>query len=463
MPVKTLCALLLSAALAGCSAIVTETPVDAQVPGQAWNAPVPPVTETTDRNWWEQWNDPQLTSLLAQAQANNTDVRTALANLRSAAAASDIATADLFPTLAASGSAGRNWSGGMASNTVTAQGSGSWSFSLAGGNIASKRAADYDAMASALTLEDTRSLVASEVAQAYINLRLAVVQRSIREQTLTNYEEAAKIAQWRHQAGLIDQTELDSAVRDREGARAAIPAAKQAITQYRNALARLTVQNAAAIAVPTQTSVPHAPATLAVQIPAKVLERRPDLRSARMSVLAAAQRVRVAQANWFPTLDLTGSIGTTAATIGALGASGTGIASLLASLSVPVLNWGQTAGAEEQSQAALDSARATYTSTLVNALESTENALTGISTAQRRETPLATSQQAAQSAANLALTQYRAGLVDYLTVLSTQRTLLTAQEDLQSNRADLATQMVALYRALGGGWEAPSGQDATTK
>ena len=109
MPVKTLCALLLSAALAGCSAIVTETAVDAQVPGQAWNAPVPAVTETTDRNWWEQWNDPQLTSLLAQAQANNTDVRTALANLRSAAAASDIATADLFPTLAASGSAGRDW------------------------------------------------------------------------------------------------------------------------------------------------------------------------------------------------------------------------------------------------------------------------------------------------------------------------------------------------------------------
>lgn len=461
MSVKTLCALFCSAALAGCTSIVTQTPVDAELPGNAWNAPIPTTVKAIDAGWWQQWNDAQLAQLLQRAQENNTDVRTALANLRNAAALSDVATADLFPTLAASAGGSRNWNAGRAANSFNGQGSGAWSFSLAGGNIAAKRAADYDAMASALTLADTRALVASEVAQTYINLRLAVVQKSIREETLANYEEAAKIAHWRHEAGLIDQTELDSAIRDREGARAAIPAADKAIAQYRNALARLTVQNASHIAIPQQSTVPTAPSTLAVEIPAQVLERRPDLRAARMNVLAAAQRVRQAQANWFPSLDISGSFGTSAATIGALGASGTGIASLLASISMPVLNWSQTAGAEEQSQASLDSARAAYTSTLVSALEETENALSGIASAEQRKTPLEVSERSARSAASLAMEQYRAGLVDYLTVLSTQRTLLTAREELESNRADLATQMVDLYRALGGGWDLPRNNNNT--
>lgn len=455
MSVKTMCALLCGAALVGCSSIVTQSSVDAELPGKTWNAPVLNAEKATNSDWWLQWNDRELMKLLERAQENNTDVRTALANLRTAAALSDVATADLFPTLSASAASTRNWTAGRAVNSFNGQGSGAWSFSLAGGNIAAKRAAYYDAMASALTLMDTRALIASEVAQTYINLRLAVVQKSIRQQTLANYEEAAKIAKWRHDAGLIDQTEFDAAVRDREGARAAVPAADKAIAQYRNALARLTVQNAAQIVIPQQTSVPVAPATLAVEIPAKVLERRPDVRAARMNVLAAAERVRQAQSNWFPTLEVSGSFGTSAASIGALGASGTGIASLLASISMPVLNWAQTAGTEEQSQASLDSARAAYTSTLVSALEETENALTGISSAEQRKTPLEISERAAQSAASLALEQYRAGLVDYLTVLSTQRTLLSAREELESNRADLATQLVDLYRALGGGWVLP--------
>ena len=120
---------------------------------------------------------------------------------------------------------------------------------------------------------------------------------------------------------------------------------------------------------------------------------------------------------------------------------------------MPLLNWGEQVSATEQKLAALDKARAQYTATLVGALEETENALTAIRTAQTREDALALARTSAETAADLAMQQYRAGLVDYQTVLNTQRTLLSAREDYQSNKADLANGLITLYRALGGGWK----------
>ena len=120
---------------------------------------------------------------------------------------------------------------------------------------------------------------------------------------------------------------------------------------------------------------------------------------------------------------------------------------------MPLLNWGKQVTASEQALAQLDQARASYTATLVTALEETENALTMISTAETRKKPLQRALSYAESAADLTMQQYKAGLVDYQNVLTTQRTLLSALESTATNNADLATGLVMLYRALGGGWE----------
>ena len=138
---------------------------------------------------------------------------------------------------------------------------------------------------------------------------------------------------------------------------------------------------------------------------------------------------------------------------GQLGASGTGVAGILAALSLPLLDWGAQVTATEQQLAALDQARANYTKTLLAALEQTENAITGITTSQSRADALQRALTAAESAADLAMQQYSAGLTDYQTVLNTQRTLYSVRENEQSNKADLATQLIALYRAMGGGWK----------
>ena len=152
-------------------------------------------------------------------------------------------------------------------------------------------------------------------------------------------------------------------------------------------------------------------------------------------------------------LNLSGNLGTQAATISTLGASGTGVAGILAALSLPLLDWGAQVTATEQQLAALDQARANYTKTLLAALEQTENAITGITTSQSRADALQRALTAAESAADLAMQQYSAGLTDYQTVLNTQRTLYSVRENEQSNKADLATQLIALYRAMGGGWK----------
>ena len=455
--VLTLAAALL---LSGCASTELLAPADEVVVGTAWNADagvslsdeLPAVARS---EWWKAWKDAELSALVDRAMAESTDVRTALANLKTAAASADQATADLFPTLklGADGSRTHRENQGTTENW-SAEASGSWSISLLGGNLAVRRAARYEAMASLLTLEDVKNAVAAEAASDYVALKLAFVKRRIAEATLKNYEEAGHIARWRFEAGLSDQSEVDQAVSNREGARAALALTEKSIAQYKNALARLTVQNAADIRVTDDGLVPTAPLNLAVAVPAETLKNRPDLRAAQLTVAAASERVYKAKTQWFPSLSLSGNIGTQAATIGTLGASGTGIAALTGALAMPLLNWGEQVTATKEAEATLEKARAGYLSTLLKALEETENALTAIHTAQARRVPLAAALSSAESAADLTMKSYRSGLVDYQNVLNTQRSLLTARENARTNEADLASALITLYTALGGAWEA---------
>ena len=450
--------------LSGCASTELLAPADEAVVGSAWNADagvslsdeLPAVARS---EWWKAWKDAELSALVDRAIAESTDVRTALANLKTAAASADQATADLFPTLklGADGSRTHRENQGTTENW-SAEASGSWSISLLGGNLAVRRAARYEAMASLLTLEDVKNAVAAEAASDYVALKLAFVKRCIAEATLKNYEEAGHIARWRFEAGLSDQSEVDQAVSNREGARAALALTEKSIAQYKNALARLTVQNAADIHVTDDGLVPTAPLNLAVVVPAETLKNRPDLRAAQLTVAAASERVYKAKTQWFPSLSLSGNIGTQAATIGTLGASGTGIAALAGALSMPLLNWGDQVTAAKEAEASLEKARSTYLATLLKALEETENALTAIQTAQTRTAPLTIALSAAESAADLTMKSYRAGIVDYQNVLNTQRSLLTARENARTNEADMASALITLYTALGGAWEATEAQ-----
>ncbi len=461
---KTLVALAgVTLLVTGCATSLQMTEVEQKAVGTSWNASLPtsasPSVEDA-KAWWASWNDPELTRLINIALEANTDIRVAMANLKAAAALSDEATANLFPSASLTGDASRSRKENKTTENYSAGGSVTWSFSLVGGNIAAQRAANREAMASAMTLEDTKIAVVSEVAQNYVNLKLAQMKLAIAKKTAQNYTELAEIARWRLASGLATQTEVDQADSSRDLAKAQIPASESSIAKYRNALARLCVINASEVEKTSSSAIPEAPSNIAVSVPADTLRQRPDMRSAEYSVLAAYDRVYEAKTKWFPSLKLSGNLGTQAATIGALGASGTGIAALVGALSMPLFNWADQVSTVTQKEASLDKAKANYTATLVKALEETENALEGISASEKRAEDLKKALTLSQSAADLAQIQYEAGLTDFQTVLNTQRTLFSAEETYQSNKADRSTNYIKLFTALGGGWKAPKEEES---
>ncbi|HIT96949.1 MAG TPA: TolC family protein [Candidatus Aphodousia faecavium] len=402
--------------------------------------------------WWAAWHDESLTYLVKATLENNTDIAQAQANLRAAQASLLSTTSALFPSASLGADASRNRRNHSSTDSFSADASAAWSFSFGGRDVSARRAAQASAHASELSLEDTKSAMTSEVALTYVNLRLAQIRLNIAKQSVRSYEEAKNLTQWRYQAGLVSATDYEQANAQFENAKANIASNMHNILQYETALSRLTVLPLQKIQDLPAGDIPTPPADLAVSIPADVISLRPDVLAAQETVRAAMENVRVAQADFLPTLSLSGSIGTAAATVGALGASGTGIGALVGALSMPFLNWGDVVAGTETQKATLDRAQAQYTETLVGALEETENALSGIRSSAAKKMSLRTATDSSQLAAQLALQQYSSGLEDYQTVLTTQRSWLTAQDNEVSNQADWAIAHIDLYRALGGGW-----------
>ena len=402
--------------------------------------------------WWAAWHDESLTYLVKATLENNTDIAQAQANLRAAQASLLSTTSALFPSASLGADASRNRRNHSSTDSFSADASAAWSFSFGGRDVSARRAAQASAHASELSLEDTKSAMTSEVALTYVNLRLAQIRLNIAKQSVQSYEEAKNLTQWRYQAGLVSATDYEQANAQFENAKANIASNMHNILQYETALSRLTVLPLQKIQDLPAGDIPTPPADLAVSIPADVISLRPDVLAAQETVRAAMENVRVAQADFLPTLSLSGSIGTAAATVGALGASGTGIGALVGALSMPFLNWGDVVAGTETQKATLDRAQAQYTETLVGALEETENALSGIRSSAAKKMSLRTATDSSQLAAQLALQQYSSGLEDYQTVLTTQRSWLTAQDNEVSNQADWAIAHIDLYRALGGGW-----------
>lgn len=456
MQKKVLAAALAALVLSGCAVTnqdVSEMTRDV-TPGQ-WSAALPKGLEegSVERfaDFWKRWSDPTLAALVERAQNVNTDVLTAAANLRAARASLLSANSALWPSFNLSAGADRRRASGSTSTGYSAGLDGSWTLGLGGSEFFTASAAEARALAAEMSLADMRELVAAETAQAYVNLRTAEATLKVVRESVANYAATADTARWQYASGMGSAAEAEDALTQLAAARARIPQLEQSITEYRNALARLTAQAADRLEI-GEGAIPVPPEGCAAVMPAELLERRADVRSGLHELEASILALESAERAYFPSLGFTGNIGTDAATIGALGASGTGVAGLAAALALPVINWGALEAAEESARAEVEKARASYVSVLLGALEEADNALSGISRAEEREVHLTTALGHARIAARLAKQEYEAGIGDYTMVLSTERSLLSAEESLLGNRSERANQYVMLYRAVGGGW-----------
>lgn len=461
MPRSLAAAAIMSLALAGCMSGPAYKASDAQDLGvpPAWTAgAATPLSEAELANWWTRLNDPLLNATVERAIAANLDIAQAEARLRQAREDSVQAGASLLPSVGASAGGGRNMlSPGADSSSLSLGLDASWQLDLFGGGRRGLEAARADEAASGYSLADVRIAIIAEVVSNYIQLRLAQDQLQISTRNAAFQRDNYDIARWRVQAGLSGSLDEQQALAQLAQTEASIPAIETARRNALNRIAVLTGQapGAATAGLEPVQPIPEPPAGVATGIPADTLRQRPDVRGAERSLAAATARIGVAQAQLYPSLGISGNIGTSALSAGGLFDIITG--QLFAQLGQVIFDGGARQSQVRAQRAAVDGAFAAYRQTVLGGLEDVENALTATTAADRRTEQLKIAEEAARNSAILARMQYQSGLTDFQTLLSTEQSLLSASNSLAGSRADRALAMVQLYNALGGGWQTMNG------
>jgi len=237
-----------------------------------------------------------------------------------------------------------------------------------------------------------------------------------------------------------------------------VPTLETGAKQDRNALAVLTGQAPGALqaALASASASMQPPDDVTPGIPAQTLRQRPDIRTAEHRITAALARVAQADAARYPGFQISGSLALGAATLGGLGAGGSAASALLAGVTVPLFNGGALAAQVRVQEAALEQARVAYQAAVLAALKDVEDSLVALQGDRERLALLQVAAEAAGNADLLARQRYASGLIDFRSVLDTQRTLLSTQDSLESTRASVNADHVRLYKSLGGDWTAPT-------
>ena len=457
-PVALACAVL----MAGCSHT-------SRFDGQNQAVPIPTqwqgsgATTATPQDlsqWWQLFGDAQMTSLIEQALQANPSVQTAQAALRQARAQLDGQEAARIPNVNGSFDRSRSWEGGdNGKNNYAARVSASWEPDLWGRQANAVQAGEANVQAAVASLEGSHVSLAAEVALNYMELRSLQNRLQIAQNNLGIQRENQQITEWRMQAGLATALDAEQAKSSTAQTAAQIPALEASLAKTRHALAVLTGQVPGALdeALTPVKALPVAQAPLALSLPADTLRQRPDVRAQEQKVIAAVANLSSQERANFPSLRLSGSLGVSALTLGAL--SGATVAqSIAAALSAPIFDAGANRAQIRSQEAAVEMARINYRSTVLNALQEVEDALAQLKGDQDRLVQLQIAEQAASYAQLLATQRYSSGLVDFQTVLDTQRTLLSSQDSVATAQAAISTDYVRLYKALGGGWQ-PLGID----
>lgn len=455
--------------LTGCATVGPDyRPVKLEVPvgwNQADSADTAAVTAATGdlTQWWRQLEDPALSDLVDEGLRTSPDLRTAQARLREARARRAVAAAERFPTASASGNASRTWPSketgtGERRDIFTAGFDASWELDLFGGVRRGVEAAAADLASVEASRNDAQVSLVAEVARNYVEVRALQVRLRIARDNLASQSETLQLTEWRAQAGLVSEQDVEQARSNREQTRAQIPSLEASLAETEHRLDALLGKTPGTLRprLAEERGLPELPETIAVGIPADTLRQRPDVRAAERTLAAETARVGVAEAARYPSFTLSGSIGLEALSLSALGQSGAGSSWLLAGIAAPIFQAGRLRQQVEIQNAVREGAQVAYEQAVLTALQDVENALVALGRNRERTEALAGAAAAARSAADLARQRYSAGLADFQPVLDTQRNALSVEDSLASTRADGVLALIRLYKALGGGWSPPS-------
>lgn len=472
-PGRLRCLSLILLVLSGCAVGPRYRPPAPAMPA-TWSAvaETDATTQPADlTQWWTTFHDATLDELIVRAVPANLDLRLATARVREARALRGVVAAGNQPQLNASGAYTHSRRSANASTLpdIPALQDGldrdsdlfqvgfdaRWELDLFGGVRRSIEAAEADIGAAVEERQAVLVTLLSDVARNYLELRSAQTQQALTRRNLAAQQETLHLTQVRFEAGLSSQLDVARAEALVASTAAQLPPLERNARQALHRLAVLLGQEPGALLaeIPPATRLPTPTLAPTVGLPVDLLARRPDIRRAERTLAAATARVGVAMAERYPRLSLSALLGQQSLSLSTLLTPGSFFASVGPSLTWPVLDAGRIRATIQVQDARQEHALLRYEQTILTALEEVENALVGYSQEQARRQALSNAVEANRRAVTQATELYSKGLADFLTVLDAQRALLTAESQLAQSEATVATQLVALYKALGGGWD----------
>jgi outer membrane protein, multidrug efflux system len=420
------------------------------------------VRDAANTRWWQAFGDPSLDDLITQGLAHNGDVMVAAANVEAAAAALMQTRSALFPQVGYSGQGARQrlsedtGMGRLAASANPADNyevlaNASWEIDLWGRIRRQTEAARANLLGQ---VEARRGVVLSlvaTVANAYIQLLGYDAQLAMARQTQTAYGESLKLFEAQFKYGQVSEMAVAQAKSQYETASVQIPILERQIAQTEDALSTLVGRNPGPIPR-GRTLETLIPPPIPGGLPSELLDRRPDIMQAEQQLIAANAQIGAARALYFPTISLTGFLGSESTQLSQLFTGPARTWAYVGSVTGPIFTAGAVSGQVAQAEAGQKAALANYQQTIRNAFADVSNALIG---RQKLVSEVATREKLVKALSDysrLANLQYNAGYVPYSTVLQADQQLFPAELDLADSQAAALSAVVTLYAALGGGW-----------
>jgi outer membrane protein, multidrug efflux system len=442
----------------------------------AWRIDYPQAADVANTRWWEQFNDPVLTGLIDSALKENRDLVIAAARVDAFIGALVATRSQFYPQA--------NYNLDASRNRITAVGASplpagadpyyslysgalgaSWQIDLFGRVRRQSEAAQAQVYATEQGRRGVVLSVVTSVATSYIALRALDRQLEVSQQTAANNKDTARIFELRHKGGVVSQLEVAQVESQYQQALAAIPQIEQQIAAQENLIAVLQGRNPYPIPrgkAIGELAIPRVPAGL----PSTLLERRPDILQAEQNLVAANANIGATKALYYPQFNLTAALGSVSAAFGDFLSGPASTWSLAAGLVGPLFTAGSIAGQVQSAEADTAAALAGYQQTIFNAFRETNDALTG--TVKKRTESAAQQARVAslREYARLSRVRFNNGYAGYIETLYAENELFAAELAAVRTYADQYTQIVNVYKAMGGGWvdladaQTPAGQVA---
>ncbi len=439
--------------------------------------PSPAASSTTlnaaDAYWWKLFQDPVLDGLVEAAFQKNLTLQIAGVRVLAARAALNKSIGNLFPQQ--QGLSGAvSWD--QVNNPVTINHAtdnllfgASWEIDVWGKirrGIESDRAAYLGTVAS---YDDALVTVIADVASSYVNIRTAEERLRVAARNVDTQKESLRVASIQFKYGETSELDVRQAAALLGQTQAQIPALQNTLRQAKNGLALLLGMTPEAVdaLLVAPGPIPVAPAEAAVGIPKDLLRRRPDVRTAGLTAASQSALIGVAVASMYPSFSLAGAFGFASTNAGALTLADmftwqSRVAQAGASFFFPIFNYGRLVNQVRVQDAQFQEAVLNYQNTVLKAQQEVEDGLSAFYTSQEALTSLDTAATAAVRSTQLSLLQYKAGETTYTTVITSEQSQLSIEDAVASTRGNVALGLIAVYRALGGGWELRGDRDVVS-